>query len=194
MMRSAKKPALDHFFILTIFLSLGLNLLGSALQIYLELPLFLDATGTMLAAVLIGPWIGGLVGLLTNVIKGICYTTTSLPFGLVNFGIGLIVGYLVIILKGYQRWYAPLMIGCVIALAAPLMAAPIATYMFGGITAHGIDKFVVVFIDSGNTILSSTFLGRLPTSFIDKLLSAFIVYGIIRVWPQLTNRKSFSDG
>jgi energy-coupling factor transport system substrate-specific component len=194
MMRSAKKPAFNFFFLLTIFLSLALNLIGSSLQIYLELPLFLDTIGTMLAAVLIGPWIGGLVGLMTNVIKGIFYTTTSLPFGLVNFGIGLITGYLVIIFKGYERWYAPLLVGCVIALLTPLMAAPIATYVFGGITAHGIDKFVVAFIDSGNTILSSTFLGRLPTSFIDKLLSAFIVYGIIRVWPKLTNRRTLSDG
>lgn len=163
------------------------------LRINLDLPLFLDATGTMLAAVLIGPWIGGLVGLMTNVIYGIIYCTNSVPFGVVNFGIGLLTGYLVIALKGYHRWYAPLLIGCIIALFTPLMSAPIATYLFGGITAHGIDKFVVALVDSGNSMLSSAFWGRLPTSFIDKLLSAYMVYGIILIWPKLTNRHISAD-
>lgn len=173
-----------HAISLIIFFSLLLNFSGAIVTTYFDLPLFLDAPGTILAAVMIGPWIGGLVGLLTNILKGIFYTTHSLPFGLVNFGIGVIAGYMTIYLKGYQRPHAPLLVGITTAFAAAIMAAPIATYLFGGITAHGIDKFVVALVDSGQSVLSSTFWGRIPNSLVDKIISAYMVFFIVKAWPQ----------
>lgn len=134
----------------------------------------------MLSAILINPWIGGLVGLLTNTLQGIFYSPISLPFGMVNLSIGLVTGYMVIYLKGFHRWYSPLVVGLATGLLAPLIAAPIATYLFGGITAHGIDKIVVALVDGGNSILSSAFWGRLPYSLADKLISACTIFVLIK--------------
>ncbi len=172
-----------------ILISLFLNLLGSNLVAYLGLPVFFDAVGTMLAAILIGPWIGGLIGLMTNLLSGLFHSSLSIPFGFVNMGIGIITGYLMILIKDYRRPLAPLLVGTVIAIATPLMAAPIATYMFGGITVHGVDKFVVALMDSGQSILSSTFWGRIPYSFVDKILSAYMVFLIIKVWPDIVAKR-----
>jgi len=172
-----------------IFISLFLNLLGSSLATYFHWPIFLDAVGTMLAAVLIGPWVGGLLGLMTNLLQGLLHSSLSMPFGLVNLGVGVITGYLMILVKDYRRPMAPLLVGTVIAIAAPVMAAPIATYMFGGITAHGVDKLVVAMMDSGQSILSSTFWGRIPYSFVDKLLSAYAVFLIIRLWSEAAEQR-----
>lgn len=163
-----------------LFSSLALNFLGSFLQVQFFSFLFLDSIGTMLSAVLIGPWVGGIIGLLTNTLKGLFYTTVSIPFGIVNFGIGVSTGYIVILLRGYGRWYAPLVVGSAASLLAPLMAAPIATYLFGGITSHGVDKFVTAFFDSGRSLLSSAFWGRIPYSFVDKLISAYIVFILVK--------------
>lgn len=176
-----------------ILLSLFLNLFCSALVTSLHLPIFFDAIGTMLSAVLIGPWVGGLLGLMTNILKGIFHSTLSIPFGVVNFGIGIITGYLAIFLKDYRRPLAPLLVGTVVAIATPMMAAPIATYMFGGITAHGIDKFVVALMDGGQSILSSAFWGRIPYSFVDKLLSAYLVFLIIKAWPGVAAQRFPGD-
>lgn len=172
-----------------ILISLFLNLLGSNLVPSLDLPVFFDAVGTMLAAILIGPWIGGLIGLMSNLLTGLFHSSLSIPFGLVNLGIGIITGYLMILIKDYRHPLAPLLVGTVIAIATPLMAAPIATYMFGGITAHGVDKVVVALMDSGQSILSSTFWGRIPYSFVDKILSAYMVFLIIKVWPDIAAKR-----
>lgn len=173
-----------------ILFSLFLNFSGSFVTSYFELPLFLDAPGTILSAVMIGPWVGGLVGLVTNILKGLFHMTHSIPFGLVNFGIGIIAGYMTIYLKGYQRPVTPLLVGITTAIASAIMAAPIATYMFGGITAHGIDKFVVALIDSGQSVLSSAFWGRIPNSLVDKIISAYMVFLIVKVWPQQSMNSS----
>lgn len=165
-----------------VLFSLFLNLFCSEVATYLNLPIFLDSTGTMLAAVTIGPWVGGILGLMTNVIKGLYHSPQSIPFGLVNMAIGILTGYLAIQLKDYRKPFAPLLVGCATAIAAPLVAAPIATYMYGGISAHSIDKFVVTMMDSGQSILSSTFWGRIPYSFVDKLISAYLVLFILQVW------------
>jgi len=177
-----------------VLFSLFLNFFFSVIIVNpLELPLFLDATGTMLCAVLLGPWIGGLLGLMSNIIRGVFFDTHSIPFGLVNLGIGIITGYLMLVVKDYRRPWSPLLVGAVIAIATPLMAAPIATYMFGGITAHGTDKFVIALMDSGHSILSSTFWGRIPLSFVDKLLSAYMVFFVLKAWPSVA-RARFSRG
>lgn len=179
--------------LLTILISLGLNFSGTILQQYAPNPLFLDTTGTMLSAVLLGPWVGGLIGLLTNTLQGIIHTPVSIPFGIVNMGVGLTAGYIVKHFKGYRHWYVPLTVGLTTGLIAALLAAPIAAYLFGGITGHGVDKIVVALADGGRTIISSAFLGRLPYSFADKLISAYAVYVIIRLWPTYRALASESE-
>jgi energy-coupling factor transport system substrate-specific component len=185
----------NKYILLTIFCSLILNFSGTVLQQYVHSPLFLDTTGTMLSAVLLGPWIGGLVGLLTNTLQGIVHSPVSIPFGLVNLGVGLTAGYLAVLIKGYSHWYAPLAVGIACGIIAPLLAAPIAAYLFGGITAHGVDKAVAVLADGGRSILSSAFWGRLPFSIIDKLISSFIVFFLVRWLPcfSLSSPVSKSD-
>ncbi len=171
-----------------ILLSLAINFIGTCLALKVFPQLFLDTIGTILAAALLGPWFGCLVGLLTNTMQGVVHTSVSIPFALVNCAIGIATGYLAIALKGYHRWYAPLIIGAVAALIAPILAAPIATYMFGGITGHGVDKLVASFVDSGQSILQSAFWGRIPNSFSDKILSAYLGFFLIK----LLRRKSRS--
>lgn len=175
-----------------ILFSIFLNIFGSIIAIFFDLPVFLDSTGTILSAVLIGPWIGGLVGLMTNILKGFFRATHEIPFGIVNMGIGVITGYLMIVIKDYRRPMAPFVVGGVLSIATPLMAAPIATYLYGGITAHGVDKIVVSMMDSGQSILSSTFWGRIPYSFVDKMISAYVVFFVLLVW-QVAAKERFSN-
>jgi len=180
---------LPKYILIVLFSSLALNFSGTILQEFFPSPLFLDTIGTMLAAVLIGPWVGGLVGLSTNLLQGIFHTPLSIPFGLVSLGVGLLAGYLTILLKGYNRWFTPLVVGVITGVVASLIAAPIATYLFGGISAHGIDKVVSAFVESGSSIFSGAFLGRLPFSIIDKLISAYLVFFLVKWLPMYKPKK-----
>lgn len=176
-----------------VLFSLAINFLGMILSNLFAPNLFLDTTGTILAATLLGPWFGALVGLLTNTIEGIAYSSVAIPFALVNCGVGIASGYLAILLKGYQRWYAPLLVGSVAAVMAPLLAAPIATYLFGGITAHGTDRLIAALVGSGHSVLAGAFWGRIPASFSDKLLAAYLAFILFKFISHAFNSHAFNS-
>lgn len=66
---------------LFLYIPLGilLNTGGVFLNDALNLPLFLDSTGTLLAAVVLGPWLGAATGFVSNLIIGLMVTPISIP-------------------------------------------------------------------------------------------------------------------
>ena len=78
--------------VLLIPAALGLNFIGHALAIQLPLPLFLDTTGTILAGVLAGPWVGGSVGVITNLVGAGSIDPNAVFYAPVSFAIGFAAG------------------------------------------------------------------------------------------------------
>jgi energy-coupling factor transport system substrate-specific component len=143
----------------------------------------LDSNGTILAAVVLGPWLGGFTGLATNLILGLIFNPTFIPFAVVNTFIGLAAGW-ISRRWGYERFWLPLSSGVFLGLTCAVLATPIAVYLFGGLTgAEGVDKMVQAFYQSGQEILSSTFFARILTNMADKTVGAFLVWGIVLLIP-----------
>lgn len=167
-----------------LFIPIGilLNLLGAFANSALKLPLFLDSIGTFLAAVTLGPWIGAAVGFLSNLIIGVVHTPVAIPFGIVNGFIGLVSGYLAK-KRGFEDFVTPLTAALILGLLCPVIATPIAVYLFGGVTGGRIDTYVSILMESGNRIFSSAFLIRIAANLADKLISAFAVMIVIRQLP-----------
>jgi len=159
-----------------------INIIGGLLAQALKLPIFLDSIGTMLAAVILGPWLGALTGLLSNVLQGVFTDPVNIPFGLVNAVIGLVVGFLAM-KRGFQDYITPLIAGLVLAVLCPLVGTPIAVYLFGGVTGGGIDVVYAVILKASGKIFSSAFLARIPANLADKLLSAYLIMVIIKKLP-----------
>ncbi|MBS3948948.1 MAG: ECF transporter S component [Dethiobacter sp.] len=165
-----------------IVVGIGINIVGGTLASAIKIPLFLDTIGTMLAAVLLGPWLGALTGVLSNVFQGIVGNPTTIPFGIVNGVIGLIVGFIAL-KRGFEDYVTPLLVGIILAFAAPLVGTPIAVYVFGGLTGGGVDILYGILLRSSERIFASAFLARIPTNFVDKALSAYLVMFIVRSLP-----------
>ena len=70
----------------------AMNLVLGIITAALGIPLYLDTLGTVLTAVLFGPVPGMIVGALSNIIHGLIYSVTDIPFALVNMAVGLVVG------------------------------------------------------------------------------------------------------
>ena len=51
-------------------IGVGINFVVGTLVNVLQLPLFLDTIGTILVALLAGPWVGAMTGLVTNLVLG----------------------------------------------------------------------------------------------------------------------------
>lgn len=159
-----------------------LNLGGVFLNETFSLPLFLDSTGTILAAVVLGPWLGAAVGFFSNLVIGLAITPIAIPFGIVNAAIGLIAGAMA------RRWgFRDLRVpgALVLALAAlcPVLATPIAVYLFGGVTGGALDRYWAVLVQSGHQVFSSAFLVRLPATFADKLIGVAFAWVFVRCLP-----------
>lgn len=154
---------------------------GTAVKM-LHLPLlYLDTIGTIFTAVILGPWYGALTGGLTNVIQGILTNPKNIPFALVNMAIGLVVGF---VGRKYKFDVKTAMIvGCILAVVAPLIGTPIAVWIYGGITGDGNDVIFTWLVQSGKTIFAAAFIPRITGNILDKLASCFLVALLINRIP-----------
>lgn len=174
--------------ILTLMvISIALNMICGQVSSMLKLPIFLDSIGTMLCALLAGPWVAMLTGLLTNLIWGLLTGPMAAAFAPVAMVIGLVCG-----LMARAGWFSSLpkvvVSGVVITLALTLVAVPIRTYLFGGATGSGLD-FMVAYINAvGKNLVQSVAISVIGANLVDKILTAIIAWLLVRGMPLRTQR------
>jgi energy-coupling factor transport system substrate-specific component len=122
---------LDSVSVVLVLACIGLDFAGHALTLAFNLPLFLDSIGTVLAGVTAGPWIGGSVGFVSNLVTSNTVDPIAAPYAIVSFGVGFAAG-----LARYLNWqrrlggWVALWLVC-FAIAA-LVSTPINLLMSGG--------------------------------------------------------------
>ena len=88
-------------------------------------------------------------------------------------------GYFVLQNAGYAG-----LAGLVTGVVAAIVDAPIAAYLFGGVTGSGTDALVAAFRASGANILASAFAQGTVSDPFDKMTSFMVVYLIIQSLPR----------
>lgn len=166
---------------------IAINMVAGQAASMLKLPIFLDSIGTVLCAILAGPWMAVTTGLLTNLLWGLLTGPIATAFAPVAMMIGLSAGLL-----ARAGWFNNLpkvvVSSVVITLALTLVAIPIRSYLFGGATGSGAD-FVVAYLHAmGSDLQESVAVTVLGTNLLDKLLTVLIAWGLVRRLPQRTLR------
>jgi energy-coupling factor transport system substrate-specific component len=167
----------------SIAFGVGLNLVLGHLITLLKLPIYLDNVGTVLIAILVGPIAGITAGVIAAIIGGILLNP-FLPYYIpVVCAIGGLAGYLA--KRGFFRTWPTLIIGGILqALLAAVIAAPITTYLFGGITLAG-SSFIVAYLRStGEALFKSVILAGLAAEPVDKTLVYILAFLIARRLPR----------
>ncbi|WP_323791093.1 hypothetical protein [Nocardioides sp.] len=159
--------------VLLLMACVAANLIGRILVDALSLPLFLDMTGTAVAAIALGPWWGALVGLVTNLVGVGISGAASLPFTLVNITGALVWGYGVHHFHMSRSLPAFFRLNVLVALACSLVATPIILLYTGSLT-HDSHNTIATVIEALHFVLVGTFLGNLLVSLFDKLVSGFV--------------------
>jgi energy-coupling factor transport system substrate-specific component len=160
--------------------TVALNIVGGIIASALRLPVYLDMIGTAVAAIVLGPWWGALVGLLTNSGSALISGPTSLPFALVNIVGALIWGY------GVRSWGLGksipkfFLLNVIVAIACTLVAAPIIVLVFGGATGAGADALTAI----GQGVVGSVLSSNILTSLADKIIGGFVALAIIEALPK----------
>lgn len=168
---------------LTLVLCLLANLLGRGLVDTLHLPLFLDMVGTVVAAVLLGPWWGAGVGASTNVLGSLISGPASLAFIPVNVVGALVWGYGV--RHGWGRSAARfLALSLAAGVTCTLVAAPIVLYVFGGYAYHAEDTLTRTVLGHVGHLGFAVFTSNLITSLADKVFTGFIGLAVVESLPR----------
>lgn len=183
----ARRPLSSQTLVL-IVISVAINMIGGQLISMLRLPIFLDSIGTLLSAVLLGPVVGMLTGLLTNLLWGLLTDPIAAAFAPVAMVIGLTAGWLARL--GWFRTLPKVVVsGILITLAVTIVAVPIRTALFGGVTGSGADLVVAWARSMGNDLIESVALTVIGANLVDKILTAAIVWILLRQLPLRTTRR-----
>lgn len=164
-------------------LAIALNLVLGTLVKTIRIPLlFLDTVGTIFTAAVFGPIYGAMAGGLTNLIQGVITGPKIIPFAFVNIAVGLVVG--IVAKKWKFNFTTAFLTGLVLAVVAPLIGTPIATYVYGGITGDFNDIVFTWLVQSGHKIFTAAFIPRITSNIVDKIASCLIVSFLIKRLPR----------
>ena len=162
---------------------IALNLTAGQITAALKIPLYLDSIGTILVAVLIGPWSAVICGSAANLLAAALGNPSMIFFIPVVAVIGAFTGFLAR-LGWFRKWYLVAIGGLLQGILAAAASAPISAYLFSGVMMAGTDFLVLYFRSVGNTLLNSVLYQGLTSDPADKLVSYLIVFFLTRNLPQ----------
>ncbi len=163
-------------------MAMALNIVIGQIVLTLKLPVFLDTSGTILVAVLCGPWAGLLAGGLTNIIWGFAVDPNALPWWPVGAAIGLVAG---LAAQGglFKTWWGVALTGLFLAVTAALASTPIAVYLYGGITASGISFITAYLVQTGQDMVGAVLSANFLVEPVDKMASAMLAFALTQGLP-----------
>lgn len=164
---------------------IGINYLGKLFASFLKLPLWLDAIGTCIGAVLGGPIIGGLCGAINNLIYG--FTTgdnITLVYALTSLFIGLSVGIMARL--GFMKTFPKALVtSCVAGLAAVVVSTPLNVIFWGGMTGNVWGDALFAATQAANMpVILGSFFDELVVDVPDKIITLIIVYLVLLALPK----------
>lgn len=162
---------------------IAMNVVLAKVANVLNLPLYLDTPGTILAAVLLpGFWAVGvgagtsIVGALTINGVWIYYVGTQVVLALAAI---LTVRY-----RFFVRWWTALLAGVILGVIAVVVSAPVTVIVFGGVTVPGPTAINAVLLATGRSLWESVIAGSLIIEMLDKPIAAFLSWLILMRLPR----------
>lgn len=187
-MKKEKKYSIKKDFsmlaILIIPIAVAVNFVGGQLASLLKLPMYLDTIGTIFCAMLCGPWVGAVSGVLTNIVTGIA-NPVNFAFIPVNLAVGLVVGFFARA-GWFSKWWKWLISMVVMALTSIIVAAPIVVLVFGGVTGGGTSIITAAAMAAGANIWAAVIGTEGIWTVVDRIISYAISWLVIRVIPDRT--------
>ncbi|EOU6685610.1 ECF transporter S component [Escherichia coli] len=125
------------------------------------------------------------ISIAINMIGGQLASMVKLPIFLDS--IGLVAGCLA--RAGWFRTLPKVVVsGVIITLAVTVVAVPLRTALFGGVTGSGADLFVAWMHSMGQNLVESVAITVIGANLVDKILTAVIVWLLLRQLPIRTTR------
>ncbi len=183
------KIEFSTFGIVMIPLCIGINIAAGYIGQFT--PFWLDTLGTMLAAVILGPFNALVVGLLTNIFKFLVFDPYALPYAIVNGAIGFVTG----LFAWKTDFFRPektgmqivkvLILGVILALTATFTSAPLNYYFWGGYTGKAFaDAIFVGLLASDYDPFTASLIAEFISDILDKPVCIIIVWLVLINIPE----------
>lgn len=170
-------------------LAVAINFIANLAAATLALPIFLDTVGTFLAAVLLGPWWGALVGLLTNGIGVLQNGASNALFAPVNIAAALLWGY-GIRTFGLGRGVVPFFgLAVLVGIVTGALATPI-VIVLGYATGHPSDLLTAGLLGAGLPLGLAVLASSVMASVADKVVSAYAGLALTAALPAAIAARS----
>lgn len=168
-----------------IALAIVINIVGSYIALVLHLPIYLDSMGTIMTAILLGPFYGLFPGVLSALITGMTSDIYALYYMPVGIVLGVMTGFVFQKNKSNKFFVKSFCI----SVPASLISACITANLFGGITSSGSTMLVQLLAKTPLGLMLSCLIVQFFTDYFDRLLSLWLVFSVIKKLPDsLTNK------
>lgn len=168
-----------------IALAIVINIVGSYIALGLHLPVYLDSMGTIMTAILLGPFYGLFPGVLSALITGMTSDIYALYYMPVGIVLGIVTGFVFQKNKSNKLFVKSFCI----SVPASLISACITANVFGGITSSGSTMLVQLLAKTPVGLTLSCLIVQFFTDYFDRLLSLWLVFSVIKKLPDsLTNK------
>lgn len=168
-----------------IALAIVINIVGSYIALGLHLPIYLDSMGTIMTAILLGPFYGLFPGVLSALITGMTSDIYALYYMPVGIVLGIVTGFVFQKNKSNKLFIKAFCI----SIPASLISACITANVFGGITSSGSTMLVQLLAKTPLGLTLSCLIVQFFTDYFDRLLSLWLVFSVIKKLPDsLTNK------
>ena len=168
-----------------IALAIVINIVGSYIALGLHLPVYLDSMGTIMTAILLGPFYGLFPGVLSALVTGMTSDIYALYYMPVGIVLGIVTGFVFQKNKSNKLFVKSFCI----SVPASLISACITVNLFGGITSSGSTMLVQLLAKTPLGLTLSCLIVQFFTDYFDRLLSLWLVFSVIKKLPDsLTNK------
>jgi energy-coupling factor transport system substrate-specific component len=164
-------------------LAIAINVGIGAIVKILNLPIYMDSIGTIIATLLLGWRSGAIVGILGFVITSIFIN----PFAIYFIGTQAVIA-IVIDFIGKRGWFSNvwkvILSGIGLGITTAIVSAPVIILVFQGATGNGAALVTSFFAKMGNQIVNSVFLSGFSIEPIDKLIQCLLAFFILKSIPK----------
>lgn len=168
-----------------------INCIGKWLAGTLQLPLWMDSFGTVLAAYVLGPVCGAFIGAAVNIIYGL-HSSLSIVYALTNVALGILVG--ICAKKGFfENLFKILSLSFLVTVISVLVSVPLNYFFSDGMTGNVWGDGVIDFLElMGIQKVIRCIIGEFYIDFLDKVITLLLFFVVLKAkdWRKKDGRLS----
>lgn len=163
-------------------IAIAINYIGANIALVLHLPIYLDMMGTLLVALVLGPWLGATAALISALLS---WMTTDI-FALYFAPVAIITAFLAgLLLDKDTKIQALGWKSIIISLPGTIVSSAITVILFHGITSSGSGILAQLFHQLGIDLTTSLVLVQALTDYADRFISLAIIKSLKKYAPNL---------